>query len=97
MERRTFLASLGAFAAASPARAQEAQAWGAPVIDMHFHMRRTQELNIAHQQGAGVTAANLLARTDSASAVGPLQAGNPAMFPAGSAQPMSPSLTPSSF
>jgi len=81
MERRTFLASLGAFAAASPTRAQEAPAWRTPVIDMHFHLRRTQELNIAHQQGAGVTAANLLARTDSTSAVGPLQARNPAMFP----------------
>lgn len=81
MERRTFLASLGAFAAASPAHAQEAPAWRAPVIDMHFHMRRTPELNIAHQQGAGVTAANLLARYDSAAAVAPLQACNPAMFP----------------
>ncbi|HWM61172.1 MAG TPA: hypothetical protein VNN98_03430, partial [Rhizomicrobium sp.] len=81
MERRTFLASLGAFAAASSARAQEAVTWSAPVIDMHFHMRRTAELNIAHQQGAGVTAANLLTRTDSAAAVVPLQAQHPAMFP----------------
>jgi predicted TIM-barrel fold metal-dependent hydrolase len=81
MKRRTFLASLGAFAAASSVRAQETASWSAPVIDMHFHMRRTAELNIAHQQGAGVTAANLLARYDSASAVGPLQARNPAMFP----------------
>jgi uncharacterized protein len=81
MERRTFLASLGAFAAASPARAQETSTWSAPVIDMHFHMRRTAELNIAHQQGAGVTAANLLTRTDSAAAVAPLQAQHPAMFP----------------
>ena len=81
MERRTFLASLGAFAAASSARAQETSAWSAPVIDMHFHMRRTAELNIAHQQGAGVTAANLLVRTDSAAAVAPLQAQHPTMFP----------------
>lgn len=81
MERRAFLASLGAFAAASPVRAQEAPVWSAPVIDMHFHLRRTPELNIAHQQGAGVAAANLLARYDAASAVGPLQARNPAMFP----------------
>lgn len=80
MDRRTVLASLGAFAAA-PAWAQDAPVWGAPVIDMHFHMRRTPELNIAHQQGAGVTAANLLARYDSAAAVAPLQAEYPAMFP----------------
>jgi predicted TIM-barrel fold metal-dependent hydrolase len=81
MDRRTVLASLGAMAAASPLRAQEAPKWSAPIIDMHFHMRRTPELNIAHQQGAGVTAANLLARTDSAAAVSPLQAQKPAMFP----------------
>jgi len=81
MERRAFLVSLGAFAAASPARAQDAPSWSAPVIDMHFHMRRTPELNIAHQQGAGVTAANLLTRTDSAAAVAPLQAQHPRMFP----------------
>jgi predicted TIM-barrel fold metal-dependent hydrolase len=80
MDRRTVLASLGAFAAGA-ARAQEAPAWSAPVIDMHFHTRRTPELNIAHQQGAGVTAANLLTRTDAAAAVAPLQAQYPAMFP----------------
>src|SRR5882724_343257 len=81
MERRTFLASLGAVAAASPLWAQEAPKWGAPVIDMHFHLRRIPELNIAHQQGAGVTAANLLARDDAAAAVATLQAQHPAMFP----------------
>jgi predicted TIM-barrel fold metal-dependent hydrolase len=79
MDRRKFLA--GAVAAASPAWAQDTPVWSAPVIDMHFHMRRTPELNIAHQQGAGVTAANLLARTDSVTAVTPLQAQYPAMFP----------------
>ena len=81
MDRRAFLASLGAAATISPLRAQEAPKWSAPVIDMHFHMRRTPELNIAHQQGAGVTAANLLAQYDSAAAVAPLQAQHPAMFP----------------
>jgi predicted TIM-barrel fold metal-dependent hydrolase len=79
MNRRKVLATLGAFAAA-PAWAQNAPVWSAPVIDMHFHMRPTPELNIAHQHGAGVTAANLLTRSDTA-AVGPLQAQNPAMFP----------------
>ena len=80
MDRRTVLASLGAMVAASPLRAQDAPKWGSPVIDMHFHMRATPELNIAHQQGAGVTAANLLARRDTASAVA-LQAEKPVMFP----------------
>ena len=62
------LSSLGAMALATPAWAQDAPHWSSPVIDMHFHMRRTPELNIAHQVGAGVTAANLLTRYDSAPA-----------------------------
>jgi len=81
MDRRRLLVSLGAVAAISPLQAQEAPKWSAPVIDMHFHMRRTPELNVAHQQGAGVTAANLLVKYDSAVAVAPLQAHYPAMFP----------------
>src|SRR5258706_8142377 len=81
MDRRAVLGALGVLAAVPPLRAQEAPQWSAPVIDMHFHIRRSAELNIAHQQGAGVTAANLLARTDSAAAVAPLQAQRPAMFP----------------
>jgi len=82
MDRRTVLASLGAVVAASPLSAQEpAPKWSAPVIDMHFHMRRTPELNIAHQRGAGVTAANLLTRDDAASAVAALQTRDPKMFP----------------
>jgi predicted TIM-barrel fold metal-dependent hydrolase len=68
-------------ALASPLRAQEAPHWSSPVIDMHFHMRPKSELNIAHQQGAGITAANLLARYDAASAAKNLQAQNGAMFP----------------
>jgi predicted TIM-barrel fold metal-dependent hydrolase len=83
MNRRTVLASLGAIAAASPLRAQESSPprWSSPVIDMHFHMRAKPELNIAHQQGAGVTAANLLARADAAPAAAALKAQKPAMFP----------------
>jgi predicted TIM-barrel fold metal-dependent hydrolase len=50
------------------------------VIDMHFHMRREPGLNIAHQRGAGVTAANLLARGSIAD-VSALQTQNPALFP----------------
>jgi predicted TIM-barrel fold metal-dependent hydrolase len=83
MDRRTVLAGMGAMAAA-PAFAQapaDVPHWSSPVIDMHFHMRRTPELNIAHQVGAGVTAANLLARTDSGPAADALKAQNPAMFP----------------
>jgi len=84
MDRRTVLASLGAVVAASPLQAQEpttnAPKWSSPVIDMHFHIRAKPELNIAHQQGAGITAANLLARGDSTGAT-QLRAQRPAMFP----------------
>jgi predicted TIM-barrel fold metal-dependent hydrolase len=82
MDRRSLLASLGAIAAASPLRAQEStRIWSSPVIDMHFHIRKTADLNIAHQQGAGITAANLLTRGDAASEASALQAQKPAMFP----------------
>ncbi|HEX4272417.1 MAG TPA: hypothetical protein VHZ32_13570 [Rhizomicrobium sp.] len=82
MDRRTVVTSLGALAWAVPARAQSMPPhWSSPVIDMHFHMRRTPELNIAHQVGAGVTAANLLARYDSAPAATALKTQNPTMFP----------------
>jgi len=82
MDRRTVLASLGAVVAAQPLKAQESPPrWTSPVIDMHFHMRASPALNIAHQQGAGITAANLLTRGDSAAAVADMQAKNPKMFP----------------
>jgi len=85
VDRRTVLASLGAVVAASPLKAQEPvqspPEWNSPVIDMHFHIRRTPELNIAHQQGAGITAANLLTRTDAAPTAAQLMAQKPAMFP----------------
>ncbi|HEY2008222.1 MAG TPA: hypothetical protein VGH23_04490 [Rhizomicrobium sp.] len=81
MDRRALLTSLGAVAFAAPVRAQETPHWSSPVIDMHFHMRRSPELNVAHQQGAGIIAANLLVRTDSAPDAKALQAQNPVMFP----------------
>jgi predicted TIM-barrel fold metal-dependent hydrolase len=81
MDRRTILTSLAAAAVASPLRAQEQPNWSAPVIDMHFHMRRTPELDLAHQNGAGVTAANLLTRYDAAALVGAVRAQYPGRFP----------------
>lgn len=81
MDRRKVLAGLGAVAAASPARAQPAPVWSSPVIDMHFHMRKTPEANVAHQQGAGITAANILCRYDPAVPLTSQQAKPSAMFP----------------
>ena len=81
MDRRTVLASLGAVAMASPLRAQETPAWSAPVLDLHWHMRRTPEANIAHMDGAGVRQANLLTNGNARETVGALQAQYPGRFP----------------
>jgi predicted TIM-barrel fold metal-dependent hydrolase len=79
IHRRNLLGGMMA-AAASPTLAQGAPNWPSPVIDMHFHIRRDPALNIAHQRGAGISAANLLARSDSAAAVAALRATTPALF-----------------
>jgi predicted TIM-barrel fold metal-dependent hydrolase len=75
--------------AAGPALAQgaspgaaDAPRWSAPVIDMHFHMRGAPEVNIAHQRGAGVTAACLLTPASRAEQARQLQAQDRVMFPA---------------
>jgi predicted TIM-barrel fold metal-dependent hydrolase len=82
MDRRTLLTSIGATLLASPLRAQEAPSWSSPVLDMHWHMRRTPEANLAHMDGCGVRAANLLTGGPNAlEVVSVLQAQNPHRFP----------------
>ena len=73
---------------ATPALAQtastpvaDAPRWSAPVIDMHFHTRGTPEANVAHQRGAGVTAACLLTPSSRVDLARTLQAQDRAMFP----------------
>jgi len=80
MDRRQLLAGLGA-TAVTPALAQDIPRWSSPVIDMHFHMRRNPAQNIAHQTGAGVTAANLLTGASAAEQVAALRAQNATLFP----------------
>jgi predicted TIM-barrel fold metal-dependent hydrolase len=82
MDRRSVIKALGALplAGAFPALAQDAPRWPSPVIDLHFHMRNPAQ-SVAHQLGAGITAANLLTRADGAEAVAQVRAQNPAMFP----------------
>jgi predicted TIM-barrel fold metal-dependent hydrolase len=87
MNRRSVLAGLGALPVAGmlPALAQAPAAsdvphWPSPVIDLHYHMG-TPARSVAHQQGAGITAANLLTRADGAEQVAGLRAQNPGMFP----------------
>lgn len=83
MDRRSVLAGLGGVAAAGglPALAQDTPRWPSPVIDLHYHMSSPAR-SIAHQTGAGITAAVLLARAEGAEQVAALQAQNSAMFPA---------------
>src|SRR5580700_11836641 len=49
-----------AFAQAGTGQGPEEHPWGNPVVDMHFHCRRTPEANLLHQDGAGVSMAALL-------------------------------------
>lgn len=81
MDRRTVLSSLGAVALSSPLKAQEVPTWSAPVLDLHWHVRRTPEANLAHMNGCGVRQANLLTGGNPLEAVGVLQAQNPHRFP----------------
>ena len=86
MDRRTVLAGMGAMAVgptfAQGTASDDIPRWSSPVIDMHFHMRPTPEANVAHQVGAGVTAANLLTVGDDAlQKVAALQARDAKMFP----------------
>ena len=66
VDRRKFLGSMVAVAAARVVRAQPqagaSNPWGSPVIDCHFHPRPTIEANLAHLNGSGCQAAYLLAR-----------------------------------
>src|SRR5262245_40487487 len=81
MNRREFLGTMAA-AAAVPLRARQDSAgeWGSPVFDLHFHMRPQTAANIAHQDGAGVTKANLLTRGHAVDQVKQLQAVAPGRF-----------------
>jgi predicted TIM-barrel fold metal-dependent hydrolase len=79
--RRTFLQSAAVAAAALRSKAQSAAPdWGGPVRDLHFHMRRTPEANVAHLDGAGVSHANLLTRAGAAEQVAEIQARYPGRF-----------------
>lgn len=61
MQRRTFLKSIAA-AAAAPRwmAAQPDLSWGGPVLDTHLHLRRDADGCFGHIQGSGVTKAVLL-------------------------------------
>jgi predicted TIM-barrel fold metal-dependent hydrolase len=60
MNRRTFLNTAIAAAAASRLRAQTETTWGGPVLDTHLHIRADADTCFTHMQGCGVTHAVLL-------------------------------------
>jgi predicted TIM-barrel fold metal-dependent hydrolase len=74
MNRRSFLETVAA-AAAVPALYGQSNEWGTPVFDLHHHPRRDAASSITHQNGAGVTKANLLgaskAQFDAVQAIAP--------------------------
>ncbi len=59
-QRRTFLKTAIAAAAASRLPAQTPYEWGGPVLDTHLHLRRVADDCYTHMQGCGVTHAVLL-------------------------------------
>jgi predicted TIM-barrel fold metal-dependent hydrolase len=80
LNRREFLETVAAAAAISPFGQESAHEWGSPVFDLHFHIRPQLAGNIAHQDGAGVTKANLLTRGRVLDQVKAVQAAAPGRF-----------------
>lgn len=77
--RRGFLQTAAASAALPFLNAQTSE-WGAPVFDLHFHMRPTPAANLAHLDGAGVTKANLLTRAGATAQVKAIETAAPGRF-----------------
>lgn len=82
INRREFIETVAAVAASPVLRMQTTQAneWGAPVFDLHFHLRPAPGSNLAHLDGAGITKANLLTRGAVLDQVKALQAAAPNRF-----------------
>ena len=81
MNRREFLEVIAAAAAVPSFVRQPAPSeWGAPVFDLHFHMRPQPAANLAHLDGAGVTKANLLTRGPALVQVKAIDAAAPGRF-----------------
>jgi uncharacterized protein len=81
MNRREFLETVAA-ATVLPALAGQEPAgeWGAPVFDLHFHLRPQPAANVAHLDGAGISKANLLTRGAALEQVKAVQSAAPGRF-----------------
>src|ERR1051326_5209444 len=80
--RRAFvkLATASAITGRLGPQTPESNLWGGPVLDLHFHMRRTPEECAAHLDGAGISNANLLTRSSAADLVHQIQDRYPGRF-----------------
>lgn len=77
IRRRDVLAMPAVALAAQPAAVPS---WGGPVLDIHFHTRRTPEANLQHLEGCGVQKAVLLTRAESADVAAALCEKHPGRF-----------------
>ena len=80
MNRREFLETVAAAAVFPRLARQDANEWGTPVFDLHFHLRPQPAANLAHLDGAGISKANLLTRGRVLDQVKTLQAAAPGRF-----------------
>jgi predicted TIM-barrel fold metal-dependent hydrolase len=80
INRREFLETVAAVVPALGWQGTPANEWGAPVFDLHFHLRPQPAANLAHLDGAGITMANLLTRGAALEQVKGLQAAAPGRF-----------------
>jgi predicted TIM-barrel fold metal-dependent hydrolase len=80
INRREFLEAVAAAVPVLAWQGTGANEWGAPVFDLHFHLRPEPAANLAHLDGVGVTKANLLTRGAALEQVKRLQAAAPGRF-----------------
>ena len=80
LNRRQFLAA--AVSTVSTLRTQMVAPpeWGAPILDIHSHLRQGLDANVTHMDGCGVTHAVLLARSSASEQVKTIQAKYPKRF-----------------
>jgi predicted TIM-barrel fold metal-dependent hydrolase len=85
MKRREFLETVAAAAVVPMIGRQglaqgQANDWGSPVFDLHFHLRQQPAGNLAHLDGVGIAKANLLTRGDVTERVKAVEAAAPGRF-----------------
>ncbi len=82
ISRRGFIKNVAAITASASLHGQDSSRneWGGPVVDCHHHLRRTQEANLLHLDGSGMSNAVALARDNSADQIETLRTQYPGRF-----------------